>query len=141
MRAIVVGGGIGGLSAAIALRQVGVEVVVFEKAGELREIGAGISLWANAMKALRELGLYEAVLAVGKPRRPKGELRSPNGRVFYKMPSPRWRRGLGARYRGRAPRGPPEDALRGAGQTFVERTLEILGVERAFLIVGGGRGG
>lgn len=88
MRAIVVGGGIGGLSAAIALRQVGVEVVVFEKAGELREIGAGISLWANAMKALRKLGLYDTVLAVGKPLRPKGELRSPNGRVFYEMPSP-----------------------------------------------------
>ena len=44
MRAIVVGGGIGGLSAAIALRQVGLEAVVFEKAGELREIGADISL-------------------------------------------------------------------------------------------------
>jgi FAD-dependent urate hydroxylase len=88
MRAIVVGGGIGGLSAAIALRQVGVEVVVFEKAGELREIGAGVSLWANAMKALRKLGLYDTVLAVGKPLRPKGELRSPNGRVFYEMPAP-----------------------------------------------------
>lgn len=87
MRAIVVGGGIGGLSAAIALRQVGLEAVVFEKAGELREIGACISLWANAMKALRKLGLYETVLAVGKPLHPKGELRSPNGRVFYEMPS------------------------------------------------------
>jgi FAD-dependent urate hydroxylase len=87
VRAIVVGGGIGGLSAAIALRQVGLEAVVFEKAGELREIGAGISLWANAMKALRKLGLYETVLAVGKPLHPKGELRSPNGRVFYEMPS------------------------------------------------------
>lgn len=71
VRAIVVGGGIGGLSAAIALRQVGLEAVVFEKAGELREIGAGISLWANAMKALRKLGLYETVLVVGKPLHPK----------------------------------------------------------------------
>ena len=71
MRAIVVGGGIGGASAAIALRQVGLEAVVFEKAGELREIGAGISLWANAMKALRKLGLYETVLAVGKTPAPE----------------------------------------------------------------------
>lgn len=61
MRAIVVGGGIGGLSAAIALRWVGVEATVFERAIELREISAGISLWANAMKALRKLGLYDAV--------------------------------------------------------------------------------
>jgi FAD-dependent urate hydroxylase len=87
MRAIVVGGGIGGLAAAVALRRAGVEAVVFEKAGELREIGAGISLWANAMKALQKLGLYEAVLALGKPLRPKGELRSPNGEVFYEMPA------------------------------------------------------
>jgi 2-polyprenyl-6-methoxyphenol hydroxylase-like FAD-dependent oxidoreductase len=87
MRAIVVGGGIGGLTAAVALRRAGVEAVVFEKAGELREIGAGISLWANAMKALQKLGLYEAVLAVGKPLRPKGELRSPNGEVFYEVPA------------------------------------------------------
>ncbi len=64
---MVIGGGIGGLTAAVALRRAGVEAVVFEKAGELREIGAGISLWANAMKALRKLGLYDTVLAVGKP--------------------------------------------------------------------------
>lgn len=84
---MVVGGGIGGLTAAVALRRVGVEAVVFEKAGELREIGAGISLWANAMKALQKLGLYEAVLAIGRPLRPKGELRSPNGEVFYEIPA------------------------------------------------------
>ena len=84
---MVVGGGIGGLTAAVALRRAGVEAVVFEKAGELREIGAGISLWANAMKALQKLGLYEAVLAIGRPLRPKGELRSPNGEVFYEIPA------------------------------------------------------
>jgi FAD-dependent urate hydroxylase len=87
MRAMVVGGGIGGLTAAVALRRAGVEAVVFEKAGELREIGAGISLWANAMKALQKLGLYEAVLAIGRPLRPKGELRSPSGEVFYEFPA------------------------------------------------------
>ena len=84
---MVVGGGIGGLTAAVALRRAGVEAVVFEKAGELREIGAGISLWANAMKALQKLGLYEAVLEIGRPLRPKGELRSPNGEVFYEIPA------------------------------------------------------
>lgn len=66
VRAIVVGGGIGGLTAAIALRRIGVEVVVFERAGELREIGAGISLWVNAMKALERIGLAEAVRAAGR---------------------------------------------------------------------------
>lgn len=60
-KAVVIGGGIGGLTAAISLRRAGVEAAVFESAPELREVGAGIALWANAAKALRKLGLYEAV--------------------------------------------------------------------------------
>jgi 2-polyprenyl-6-methoxyphenol hydroxylase-like FAD-dependent oxidoreductase len=59
VRAIVVGGGIGGLTAAIAIGRIGVEVVVFERADELHEIGAGISLWANAMKALKSVQLRQ----------------------------------------------------------------------------------
>jgi 2-polyprenyl-6-methoxyphenol hydroxylase-like FAD-dependent oxidoreductase len=87
VRAIVVGGGIGGLSTAIALRRIGVEAVVFERADELQEIGAGISLWANAMKALGKLGLADAVLEAGRPLRPKGQLRSQSGEVFYEVAS------------------------------------------------------
>lgn len=87
MRAIVVGGGIGGLSTALALRRIGGDVVVFERADELREIGAGISLWANAMKALRKMGVADAVRAVGRPLRPKGELRSWSGEVYYEIPA------------------------------------------------------
>jgi FAD-dependent urate hydroxylase len=87
LQAIVGGGGIGGLTAAIALRRVGVEAVVFERAAALRKIGAGISLWPNAMKALAKLGLHDAVLAVGRPLRPRGQLRSSDGRVFYELPA------------------------------------------------------
>ena len=65
-KAVIVGGGIGGLTTAIALRRIGVDAVVLEKAGELREIGAGISLWVNAMKALERLGLDATVRAVGQ---------------------------------------------------------------------------
>lgn len=65
MKAIIVGGGIGGLTAAVALGRAGVEAVVFERAEELREIGAGITLWANAMKALEKLGLHDAVREAG----------------------------------------------------------------------------
>lgn len=65
MKAIIVGGGIGGLAAAVALRRVGVEAEVFERAARIQEVGAGVSLWGNAMKALRRLGLYEAVRARG----------------------------------------------------------------------------
>ena len=55
-RVLVVGAGIGGLTTAIALRRVGIDVVVLEQAPELREVGAGISLWPNAILALRRLG-------------------------------------------------------------------------------------
>ncbi len=87
MRAVIVGGGIGGLSAAIALRRAGVQATVFEQAAQLGEIGAGISLWPNAMKALGKLGLADAVQSVGRPLRPKGQLRSWRGEVFYEVPS------------------------------------------------------
>jgi 2-polyprenyl-6-methoxyphenol hydroxylase-like FAD-dependent oxidoreductase len=52
VKAIVIGGGIGGLTAAIALHKAGIEAHAYECAQELREIGAGISLWANAIHAL-----------------------------------------------------------------------------------------
>ena len=67
MKALVIGAGIGGLSAAIALRKAGVETVVFERARELREIGAGISQAANATRALNELGLADALQGIGTP--------------------------------------------------------------------------
>ena len=65
MRAVIVGAGIGGLAAAVALRRVGIEVTVIERAGEIREVGAGLSIWANAVKALRELGVEEQVVRLG----------------------------------------------------------------------------
>ena len=64
-RIAIIGGGIGGLAAAVALRARGVEVSVHERSAELKEIGAGLRLTPNALKALRELGLEDEAMAAG----------------------------------------------------------------------------
>lgn len=63
MRVVVVGGGIGGLCAAIALRRTGHEVIVCERTGRLEAAGAGITLFTNAMRGLDVLGMRDAVAA------------------------------------------------------------------------------
>jgi 2-polyprenyl-6-methoxyphenol hydroxylase-like FAD-dependent oxidoreductase len=65
VRAVIIGGGIGGLAAALALRRVGIETVVVEQVPAIREVGAGLSLWSNAILALRELGVDNKVVANG----------------------------------------------------------------------------
>ncbi len=49
---LIIGGGIGGLSTAIALQRAGIDVTVFESVNEMREVGAGLTLWTNAVRAL-----------------------------------------------------------------------------------------
>jgi 2-polyprenyl-6-methoxyphenol hydroxylase-like FAD-dependent oxidoreductase len=85
-KVVVAGGGIGGLTAAIALRRAGFEVVVFERAAELGEVGAGLLLAANARKALAKIGLAEAVTRLGTPAS-AGEIRSWHGKVLASIPA------------------------------------------------------
>ena len=63
MRVVIVGAGIGGLAAAVALRRIGIQALVIERAANIHEIGAGLSIWSNAVNALRELGLESQVMA------------------------------------------------------------------------------
>ena len=67
LRIAIVGGGIGGLTAAIALRARGLDVSVFEQAEVLREIGAGVSIQPNAARLLKRIGLEDQLRKIGSP--------------------------------------------------------------------------
>lgn len=82
-RAVVIGAGIVGLTTGLALRHAGFEVVVCERAPEIRAAGASLGLWANALAVLDELAVGEQVRTIGAPTEmrfhdPAGEpLRTP----------------------------------------------------------------
>ena len=85
--ALIVGAGIGGLSAGLALRKAGWHIRIFERATSPRELGFGLALAPNAMAALRELGLDEVVRSrAHTPTR--GELRRPDGTVLKRAELP-----------------------------------------------------
>lgn len=78
-RAIVVGAGIGGLAAAVGLLRVGWEVTVYEQAPAAEPVGAGISLWSNALRALEWLGVGDTIRSRGAVPI-GGGARTPTGR-------------------------------------------------------------
>jgi 2-polyprenyl-6-methoxyphenol hydroxylase-like FAD-dependent oxidoreductase len=82
--AIVVGAGIGGLAAAIALRGAGWDARVLERAHTPRELGFALLLAPNAVHALRELGVADEVIARGHIAT-SGEMRRPDGTVLRRM--------------------------------------------------------
>ena len=85
--ALIVGAGIGGLSAAISLRKAGWNVRVFECAASVRELGFALLVAPNAMAALRELGVADVVLARGlAPTR--GEARRMDGTILKRADFP-----------------------------------------------------
>jgi len=94
-KVVVAGGGIGGLTAAIALRRAGFEVSVFERAAELGEVGAGLLPASNAQKALKKLGLAEAVSSLGTPAS-AAEIRSWRGEVLVSIPAAELEKKIGA---------------------------------------------
>ncbi len=108
-RIVIVGGGIGGLTAALALEKRGAEVVVCEQSPALSEIGAGLNLTPNAVKALRALGVEAQLNTIGY------------GSEFLNIRS--WDSG---RYISRARRGDYREKF-GAGNLTVHRA-DLIGV-------------
>ncbi|WP_225878908.1 FAD-dependent monooxygenase [Spongiactinospora rosea] len=82
--AVVIGGGIGGLAAALALHRIGWQAIVLERSPELGEIGAGMSQSPNALRALDELGVGRQARAAGVPTYATGNLRTPGGRYLQR---------------------------------------------------------
>lgn len=95
MRALIIGGGIGGLAAAAALRARGERVSVYEKTREYRDQGCALTIWPNGMIALRRLGLDARVAAAGWPIT-QAEIRRPDGAVISVTPIASVSRRIGA---------------------------------------------
>src|SRR6266700_126164 len=82
----VIGGGIGGLTAALSLRQAGCEVDVYEQAAELTQIGGGINMGPNAARSLRRLGLAAGLDREGVRALFTHQRRWQDGRTLQRAP-------------------------------------------------------
>ena len=86
MKVLIVGAGIGGLTAALCLLQRGFEVQIFERAEALSEVGAGLQLPPNAMKVFEKLGISEALKhAAFAPNAVEARL-GEDGRKIFSVP-------------------------------------------------------
>src|SRR6478609_123684 len=67
MKALIVGGGIGGLATALSLHEIGIEARVFESVETIRPVGVGINLLPHAVRVLDKLGLLPQLAAAAIP--------------------------------------------------------------------------
>ena len=93
MTVLIAGGGIGGLTLALSLHQIGVRAKVFESVPELKPLGVGINVLPHAVRELIELGLLDQLSAAG--------VRTKELAYFSKHGQPIWSepRGLDAGYK------------------------------------------
>jgi 2-polyprenyl-6-methoxyphenol hydroxylase-like FAD-dependent oxidoreductase len=83
---VIIGGGIGGLTAAVALARRGVAAEIYEQAPALEEVGAGVGLWGNALHALESVGLAGQVTRLAERPASQG-VRRPDGTWLLDIPT------------------------------------------------------
>jgi salicylate hydroxylase len=86
LRIAIIGGGIGGLTAALSLRQAGFEIDLYEQAPALTHIGGGINMGPNAARVLMRLGLGEGLLRDGVRPASTHQRRWDDGRTLHRAP-------------------------------------------------------
>jgi salicylate hydroxylase len=86
LRVAVIGGGIGGLAAALSLIEAGFDVHVYERAEAFREVGAGIQISVNASRILHRLGFAEELAAMGVQPLAWHQRRWDDGRTLLRTP-------------------------------------------------------
>lgn len=84
-RVLIIGAGPAGLTAAIALARIGIDVRVFERAAELGKAGAGLGVQSNALRALQKLGIGDRIEAAGTELRSQ-EFRNIHGKPLFSFP-------------------------------------------------------
>jgi 2-polyprenyl-6-methoxyphenol hydroxylase-like FAD-dependent oxidoreductase len=94
-RVLIVGGGVGGLAAAIQLRKAGVDAIVYEQQPEVGKLGSGFFLWSNAFRALQKVDVAERAERAGVPV-DVNEFRTRKGRMQASWPVGRIAKDLGA---------------------------------------------
>src|SRR5262245_64193127 len=82
----ILGGGIGGIAAALSLHRVGLDVNVFEQARDLREVGAGIQISPNASRILHRFGLAGRLADMGVKPLAYHQRRWDDGRTLLRSP-------------------------------------------------------
>ena len=133
--AIVVGAGIGGLAAAIALRDAGWEVEVLERADGLAREGAGLSVWPNGVRALRALGLDRLV---DRAPRVDGSIRRSGGAPLTTIASKELERRFGEPLVALARPELLDALLDRAGADRVRFGAEVDGIDEGELVLTGG---
>jgi 2-polyprenyl-6-methoxyphenol hydroxylase-like FAD-dependent oxidoreductase len=143
-KVVVAGGGVGGLTVALALSKAGIEVEVHEKYDHLQSRATGFTIWSYAIRHLLDLGVDGDTLArLGSPIE-FTDIRSRHGRLIESLPVGEVSRRLGAPTYDIQRHGLQEALIEALGADKLRMGSEVVGVEQdgdsaSVLLAGGAR--